>query len=133
MGQKKRTKRGFIEAVQKASALIKKAQAANPRTKNLALVSLRSTKAKQAEADGRDWLDYIHQLNHEALTVDGFESCIIGVATRFGAKPIVAYDTDKCLSLLMTRDGMSYEEAEFNVAGAWMGEGTPIFVSTVPL
>jgi len=107
----------------------KKTPLRQPRTKRLHLVSLR----EQARGEGLAWLDYIHQLNPKALTADGFESCIIGVATRFGAEPLVAYDTDKCLSLLMARDGMTYEEAvdffEFNVAGAWVGDGTPIFIS----
>jgi len=38
----------------------------------------------------------------------------------------------KVLEILMTRDGMSYEEArefyEFNIVGAYVGPGTPVFV-----
>jgi hypothetical protein len=103
-----------------------------PRTKRFHLVSLR----KQAEKKGRDWLSYAHEINEQIVTCDGFDSCIIGIANRFGMEPVVAYDYDKCIALLVNRDGMSEEEAveffEFNTLGAWVGEGTPVFVSTNP-
>ena len=95
------------------------------------LISLR----KQAEETGKAWIDIVLEQNPDALPADGFESCIIGLVQRFGWEPIIAYDYDKCVNLLMQRDGMSYEEAvefmEFNVTGAWVGEGTPAFISTV--
>lgn len=108
----------------------KKTEQPKPDVKKFHLLSLR----KQAEQTGKDWLDIIHEQNPEAVTADGFESAIIGVANRFGMEPVVAYDYDKCIEVLVKRDGMTYEEAieffEFNVTGAWVGEGTPVFVST---
>ena len=101
-------------------------------TKQFRLLSLH----KQAESRGQDWLSYISEFNSEAVTCDGFESCIIGVANRFGMEPVVAYDYDKCIELLVSRDGMPWDEAveffECNVSGAWIGEGTPVFISTNP-
>jgi len=98
--------------------------------KKFHLLSLR----KRAEQAGKDWIALIHEQNPEAVTADGFESCAIGVANRYGMEPVVAYDYDKCIELLVRRDRMAYEEAveffEFNVIGAWVGEGTPVFVST---
>jgi hypothetical protein len=103
-----------------------------PRTKKFHLVSLR----QEAEKRGRAWLEYIHEYNEQIVTCDGFESCVMGVANRFGMEPVVAYDYDKCIALLVSRDGMTEEEAieffEFNTMGAWVGEGTPVFISTNP-
>lgn len=73
-------------------------------------------------------------MNPEACSADGFDDCIIGVCTRFGQEPLLAYNYEKCIGVLMNRDGMTYEEAveffSFNVIGAWVGEGTPVFIQT---
>lgn len=67
----------------------------------------------------------------EALYADGFEDAIIGVGRQFNTD-VVVYDEEKCIQILMERDGMTDEEAEeffeFNVVGAYVGEHTPIFV-----
>jgi hypothetical protein len=46
-------------------------------------------------------------------------------------EPVVAYDYDKVIKILMV-DGCTYEEAveyhEFNQIGAWVGGKTPAFV-----
>ena len=46
-------------------------------------------------------------------------------------KTLAVYDRQKCIEILIDRDGMSEEEAveyfEFNVTNAWVGENTPIF------
>ena len=65
------------------------------------------------------------------LIADGLDEAIIGVARRCGQPDLVAYSVSKCLEVLMA-DGLTYEEAlehfEFNVAGAWVGDETPIWV-----
>lgn len=62
---------------------------------------------------------------------DGFEDAFIGIARQFG-KPFAIYDRQKCIDILINRDGLSYEDAEeyfqFNVEGAWVGENTPAFL-----
>jgi hypothetical protein len=74
----------------------------------------------------------IQEQNPEALTADGFDDAIIGLAYRAGSEPLVAYSTSQCIQVLMDRDGMTYDEAveyfNFNVVDAYMGEGTPIFI-----
>lgn len=79
-------------------------------------------------------LDDISELSPEALLCDGFDEAIIGLATRIGMELVVAYDIEKIIGVLMRRDGMSYEEAlefyEFNIVGAWMGDFTPVFITT---
>ncbi len=65
------------------------------------------------------------------LKADGFDDAILGLGRRCSQPDLLVYDVDKCVVILM-EDGMTQEEAmeyfEFNVVGAWMGEGTPIFL-----
>ena len=73
------------------------------------------------------------EANGDALLADGLEDALVGIANRFGMPPVAAYDRDKCIEIFMKRDGMTHEDAEehfgFNVIGAWMGEGTPVFIT----
>lgn len=75
--------------------------------------------------------DIISEINPEALTADGFDEAIIGMAERIDLGSIVAYDVDKIINILVERDGMSYSEAreyyEYNILNCWMGEQTPIY------
>jgi hypothetical protein len=70
-----------------------------------------------------------------AMTADGFDDAIIGIGSRCGQPDLLVYDIDTALDILMDRDGMSYEEAQeyfsFNVQGAWVGEGTPIWLQRI--
>ena len=67
----------------------------------------------------------------DLLTADGFDEAILGVVERIGVQA-VCYDLDKVISILMERDGMDEDEAweyyQFNIAGAWVGESTPLFL-----
>ena len=77
-------------------------------------------------------VEWIKEVNPEALLANGFEDAIIGMCERFGNEPVVAYDKDKCIEILVNSGEMSYEEAieyfYFNVIGAYMGEGTPVYI-----
>ena len=77
--------------------------------------------------------DRISSYAPEALLADGFDDAILGIAERCGQPPLVAYDRSRCLDILVAQ-GMSHEDAEeffeFNVAGAWLGEMTPVWVDT---
>ena len=74
----------------------------------------------------------IADINPEALLCDGFDEAIIGMAERINLGPVVAYDVDKIINILMERDEMTYEDAieyfDYNILGAWMGENTPVYV-----
>jgi len=65
------------------------------------------------------------------LLADGFEDALLGIGGAFNQLAAV-YDYDKCVDILIKRDGMSMEDAEewmsFNVCGAYVGEHTPIFL-----
>ena len=82
------------------------------------------------EQEVKDW---IIEYNEEALLADGFEEAFLGVSEVFGRPPLATYDRDKCIDNLVKRDGMTYEEAvehfDFNVTGAWVGDGTPIYLT----
>ncbi len=49
----------------------------------------------------------------------------------------VVYDYEKCIKILMDRDGMEEDEADeylqFNTVGAWVGKGTPAFMYPMTL
>ena len=83
----------------------------------------------------------IHQMNRkeieeqysdtELLFADGFDDAIVGVSQQFNSLS-VAYNKNKCIEILMTRDKMSREEAmeyfEYNIVGAYVGQHTPSFI-----
>ena len=62
----------------------------------------------------------------------GFEEALIGYGNQFN-NHVAIYDRDKCIDILMERDGMDIEEAEeyfeYNVQGAYVGEETPVFLN----
>lgn len=65
------------------------------------------------------------------MLADGFEEAFAGWFKRAGQPDVCVYDRQKCIQILM-RQRMTRDEAEeyfeFNVEGAWVGEGTPAFL-----
>lgn len=63
---------------------------------------------------------------------DRYDECIVGM-TYDGNK--IIYDADKIIHALMEQDGMNDEEAieyfEYNILGAYVGEGTPIYTHLI--
>lgn len=80
-------------------------------------------------------LEYFDELDTEVLHPTGLEQAIIGIVERFGMQPVILLDREKCIDILVKRDGMTEEEAdeffEYNIIGAWMGEGTPCFATLI--
>lgn len=76
-------------------------------------------------------IEIIEERYPDCLKMDGYDDCIIGVCYAFGQEPRIAYDKDKVIEKLMD-EGMELEEAqefhEFNQAGAYMGNRTPVFI-----
>ncbi len=88
-------------------------------------------------------VDYINELAEvneiEMLFVGSdpteFEDAILGVANSFGSSPVIAYDYERILEILA---GQFEEEDdpwisaiewfEYNILGAYMGDGTPIYI-----
>jgi hypothetical protein len=65
-----------------------------------------------------------------SIIFDGFDEAILGITEEFGRGPRILYSKDKILEIL-SKD-MNHIEAieyfEFNILGAYLGEGTPIFL-----
>ena len=80
----------------------------------------------------RDFVNrFADETEMELLVMDGHDDAILGVGQRF-TDHFVVYDLKKVLAKLMA-DGMSYDEAvefhEYNQLGAWVGPGTPVFLT----
>lgn len=86
------------------------------------------TALSESLADGNE--------NDGLLVMDGYDDCIVGVATRFcdgGHESFVVYDRRRVLQRLMA-EGMDEAEAEefheYNQVGAFHGPRTPAFLDT---
>ena len=70
----------------------------------------------------------IKEANPEALLADGLDDALAGFDTQGRA----IYFADGIIGILMERDGMTLDEAieffEFNIASAYVGEYTPIYM-----
>jgi hypothetical protein len=77
----------------------------------------------------------MEDIDGDLLWADGLLNAVIGIATRANGMRVVCYSIEKIIEIFMKRDGMTEEEAyefyEFNVACAWVGDKTPIFVETI--
>ncbi len=74
--------------------------------------------------------EQVAKLNPEALTADGYDRAMKGIAYRDG-RAVVLYSSDKCIEQLMEDNDWSSEDALdwfcYNTESAWVGENTPIF------
>jgi hypothetical protein len=75
-------------------------------------------------------LEKIIDYNPEAIKADGFDDCIIGI-TKEGC---IVYDINKMIEQMCNQNHMTYEESQeyfdFNIAGSYLGEYTPIYIYT---
>jgi hypothetical protein len=78
-------------------------------------------------------LQWIHERleasGEEALGADGYDDCVIGLAYQH-TRPLIVYSKKKVIERLM--EDMSRDDAEeffqFNIGGAYLGAGTPLFM-----
>ena len=82
---------------------------------------------------GTTWnAETIAEINSQAMLADGMDEAILGLCIQFGNSPVVAYDYENCIQILMSRDEMSREDAldfmEFNIVNAYVGMNTPVFI-----
>jgi len=65
------------------------------------------------------------------MFADGFDCAIVGVGRTLDGPLCAVYDIDKIIQELM-KDGMGHDEAheyfDYNIAGSYVGEQTPIFM-----
>ena len=72
----------------------------------------------------------------DAMIMDGYNDCVVGILERFGMENIVIYDKAKIIDKLI-QDGCDDHEGanefyEFNQLGAWVGDKTPGFLIRLP-
>jgi len=78
-------------------------------------------------------IDLIKELypDETFLFADGFDYAIIGVDEQNGR---IVYDIDEVINTLIM-EGMEVDEAieyyEYNIAGAYVGEKTPVFMRKI--
>ena len=80
---------------------------------------------------------YLEEIGETVLLADGFEHAFLGTTQRMNEPLLAVYSYPLMIETLMLRDGMTYTEAaeyiDFNVAGAWVGEQTPIIIHPINL
>lgn len=78
-----------------------------------------------------DKIKKLLELCPDAMIMDGFDDCIVGVVERFGEEDITCYSKEKVIEKLMGSE-MGREEAleffYFNQIGAYLGKNTPCFI-----
>ena len=71
---------------------------------------------------------------NDLLFADNFDNAIIGVSMGISCGTKVVYDAEEMARTLVVSEGITEQEAweylEFNTFNAYVGDNTPIFVST---
>lgn len=82
--------------------------------------------------DRADPFSDLREANPEALLADGLEPAYVGHTVNHHHAVVAVYDYEKCVEVLVERDGISPEEADeflqFNTLGAYVGENGPLFI-----
>ena len=79
-----------------------------------------------------DAFEELRCANPDALLADGLEDAYIGFTVNQHHATVAVYDYDRCVAVLVQRDGMTDEDADeflsFNTLGAYVGENGPLFI-----
>ena len=82
-----------------------------------------------SQTEMREWL--ADRMDGETVTWDGCEAALVGVVERCGQPSLPCYDY-ALLVQCFVGEGMTEDEAQewvdFNIAGAWVGERTPVIL-----
>ncbi len=85
--------------------------------------------------DGIDISDYITEINPDALMMQGWDDCILGICYQAYSDPVVAYSKRLIIKEIMA-DGTTIEEAEEkfeHMISVDHGENTPVYVDVLAL
>lgn len=67
------------------------------------------------------------------LIAVGFDDAFLGIDESGTEPPVIAYDRNKCIDIIVARDGMTREDAEevfeYNVIGYFVGRNQPHFIT----
>ena len=92
---------------------------------------MRNRKQGEEIMNVKDKLQFIYEGYPDVLIADGFDKAIMGIVERSGMNPVVLYNKNKCIDIMVKRDGMTEEEAiefyYYNIVGSHMGDYTPCF------
>ena len=84
------------------------------------------------ESQYRNLMARIHETNPEALEIPGADCALIGIVSRCGMTETLCYDFDALVEHFMEANGWGEPEAqewvETQIAGAYVGEGTPMIL-----
>ena len=76
--------------------------------------------------------------DEEILRATGLDDACVGWTDSWNGhnrNVRLVYDVGEVIKIFQERDGMSYEDAvefyDYNVAGAYVGESTPIFINSI--
>lgn len=76
----------------------------------------------------------LSEMNPKALLANGLEDALIGYTLNHHHAHVAVYDYNKCVRVLVKRDGMTSEEAEeclhFNTLDAYVGDNGPLFIGS---
>jgi hypothetical protein len=79
-------------------------------------------------------INEIIEMSDGAVLLEGLDSAIVGVVETFGNGPCILYSKNKIIDILVTRDSMTYEEAEeyyeYNILNLWVSNQNPVFLLT---
>ena len=79
----------------------------------------------------KDKLQFINEGYPDVLIADGFDKAIMGIVERSGMNPVVLYNKNKCIDIIIEEGCMTEEEAiefyYYNIVGSHMGDYTPCF------
>ena len=96
---------------------------------------IKNRKLRGENMDAKSRLECIQDNYPDVLIADGFDKAIMGIVERFGMNPVVLYNKNKCINIMIKRDGMTEEEAiefyYYNIVGAHMGDYTPCFAEVL--
>ena len=69
------------------------------------------------------------------LKADGFDDALLGVLVGACRSPVLCYDYEKCIQILMRDSAMNRDDAieyfEFNTVSAYVGERTPLYLQNL--
>ena len=92
---------------------------------------MKNRKLRGENMDVKSRLEFIQDNYPDVLIADGFDKAIMGIVERFGMNPVVLYNKNKCINIMIKRDGMTESGAidfyYYNIVGAHMGDYTPCF------
>lgn len=79
--------------------------------------------------------DFVARLDEGQQTIHypGLEAALIGEVDRCGMPTLLCYSRERIVAILMTRDGVTRQDAEefidHNIVGGSMGDLTPVVLS----